>query len=100
MRQETILKKARKVLANNKGVQDWIKWHNETAKKLTHWGIASIDEMLFTWDDGTVVLSNESSIPITNDGYLELLYGLNKEFKKAGLFVEAYDAGTFCISEE
>ncbi len=87
MKQETIYKKALKVLENNKYIQEQLDEES------------TLKDLLFQWSDGTVVLSNESSIYITNDGYLELLFGLTEEFEKAGLFVEPYDAGTFIITK-
>lgn len=100
MRPKTIMKRARKVLAANKGYQEMKAWHDKTAKKLTHWGQAeSEEELIFMWDDGTVVMSNEGSVTLTTEPYGELAYGLDKDFKKAGLFVEPYDGGTFHITE-
>ena len=102
MRQETILKKARAVLAKNKGYQEAVNDYQETAKKLTHWGDAeTVDKLIFQWDDDnkTVVLSNEGSVSLTSDMYNEFFYGLDEDFKKAGLWVEAYDGGTFHITD-
>jgi len=102
MKQETILKKAREVLNNNKGYQEAVNEHKEMLKKFPQWGEPeSIEKLIFQWDNGTVILSNEGCISLCNDYYnTELLYGLDEEFKKAGLFVEPYDGGTFIISEE
>ena len=102
MKQLTILNKARKVLTNNKGYQEAVKDYNKTAKKLTHWGEAEIvEKLIFQWKDEneTVVLSNEGSVSLTDD-YNEFFFGLDEDFKKAGLWVEAYDGGTFHISED
>ena len=69
------------------------------AERLTHWGMAeTVEKLIFQWEDGTVILSNEGSVGLTND-YNEFFYGLNEDFKKAGLFVDAYDAGTFIITK-
>jgi hypothetical protein len=103
MRQNTILKKAREVLAKNKRYQEAVASYNETAKRITHWEEAKdITKIIFQWNDEnkTVILSNEGNVHLTYDGSTELLYGLDEDFKKAGLFVEAYDPGTFIITEE
>ena len=101
MKNEKILIKARKVLSNNKYYQEAVKSHNEIAKKLTHWGQAeSVERIIFICGDD-IVMSNEGSVILTEYNYNSCLESsLDKEFKKAGLFVEAYDGGTFHISWE
>lgn len=95
MNNEQILRKARKVLANNKGYKNAVKFCDEL-------GIDSepIEELIFLGSND-VVLSNEGSIPLTHEVFTtELLWGLDEAFKKANLFVEPYDSGTFHIYHE
>jgi len=102
MNKKQVLEKARKVLRNNKGYQEAVESYKETATRLTHWGEPeTVEELIFQWEDGTVILSNEGSVRLTHYNYnLELIYGLREEFEKAKLFVEPYDGGTFHITED
>lgn len=97
-----LIKKLKDVLLNNKQLQQEIKNHNETAKRLTHWEVLDLKEyvnsIVSVWSSGEVVLSNEGTIELTDAYYTtEFLFGLDSDFKTAGLFVEAYDAGTFHV---
>jgi len=48
MKQETILKKAREVLNNNKGYQEAVNEHKEMLKKFPQWGEPeSIEKLIF-----------------------------------------------------
>jgi len=100
MNTNKILIKARKVLSENKGYQEAVKEYKDIASRLIHWGTSEKVEQLIKIVGDQVVLSNEGSINLTQAIYnTELLFNLDKEFKKAGLFVEPYDAGTFHICE-
>jgi len=100
MNQNQILTKARKVLSENKEYQKAVQEYREIAKTLTHWGEPETVEQLIKIVGDEIVLSNEGSVGLTFDGYLELLFNLDNDFKKANLFVEPYDAGTFHIYYE
>jgi len=94
MNQKTILEKARQILQNNEEFQDEIKWYKETFNKEPE----IVEELIFPWNNGTVILSNEGCISLTDDYYNELLFDLDEQFEKAGILCEAYDGGTFILS--
>jgi hypothetical protein len=102
MNKQQILRKAQKVLMRNEYVKEARNSHNKIAQDLKHWEKVSeedINNMVFICDD-KVVLSNETSIEITQYNYTScLVESLERDFENAGLFVECYDGGTFHISE-
>jgi len=89
MRNETILKKARNVFLKNKYVSQQME-----EQKI------KIEDLIFKWKSGQVVFSNETGVEFTHLYYsTELIFGLNEQLEKAGLFIEPYDSGTFHITE-
>ena len=89
MKNEKILIKARKVLANNKYYKEMSEWYKELHKKAPE----TPEEMIFICGDH-VVLSNECSVSVIPGMYAELEESLSKDLTKAGLNWELYDMGT------
>ena len=102
MNKKQIMTKAKQVLMNNGWIQGQIDLDKELHPEKEFNKEKMVDEILFQWDDGTIVLSSEGDLNI--NGYPEYMYSLeeslDKEFSKAGLFVEAYDGGTFHVTED
>ena len=104
MNTKQIMKKTINVLKNNAFYQESKKDHIETAKTLTHWGTPETEEELVRMgkhNDGTevVLLSNEGMIELELANY-DMIPGLNEDFEKAGLFLEARDGGTWTVTED
>ena len=100
------IKQVKKVLMNNKELQEAYKYHEDVAKTLKHWAQYKsyedfVDRIIFTNpDNGAVCISNEESINI-NDGYdtYELLPTLDEDFKKAKIHVQWENAGAISTWE-